>query len=68
MIRNEKITKPLSESILKPYERLIDQWYQEYPFLTSQVYERLKAYEFKGSYTTVSLYTQKDRQQRRQAS
>jgi transposase len=68
VIRNEKITKPLFESILKPYERLIDQWYQEYPFLkASQVYERLKAYEFKGSYTTVSLYTQKYRQKRRQA-
>jgi transposase len=68
VIRNEKITKPLFESILKPYERLIDQWYQEYPFLkASQVYKRLKAYEFKGSYTTVSLYTQKYRQKRRQA-
>jgi len=68
VIRNEKITKPLFESILKPYERLIDQWYQQYPFLkASQVYERLKAYEFKGSYSTVSLYTQKYRQKRRQA-
>jgi len=68
VIRHEKITKPLSESILKPYERLIDQWYQEYPFLkASQVYERLKPYEFKGSYTTVSLYTQKYRQRRKQA-
>jgi transposase len=68
VIRNEKMTKPLFDSILKPYERLIDQWYQEYPFLkASQVYERLKAYEFKGSYTTVSLYTQKYRQKRRQA-
>jgi len=68
VIRNEKITKPLFESILKPYERLIDQWYQEYPFLkASQVYERLKAYEFKGSYTMVSLYTRKYRQKRRQA-
>jgi hypothetical protein len=37
-IRNEKITRPIVESILKPYERLIDQWYQEYPFLkASQV-------------------------------
>jgi len=68
VIRHEKITKPLVESILKPYERLIDQWYQEYPFLkASQVYERLKAYEFQGSYTTVSLYTQKHRQKKRSA-
>jgi transposase len=68
VIRNEKITKPKTSSILKPYERLIDQWYQEYPFLkASQVYGRLKAYEFKGSYTTVSVYTQKHRQKKRQA-
>ncbi len=68
VIRNEKMTKLIVESILKPYERLIDQWYQEYPFLkASQVYERLKAYEFKGGYTTVSLYTQKYRQKRKQA-
>jgi len=67
-IRNEKITRPIVESILKPYERLIDQWYQEYPFLkASQVYQRLKAYEYKGGYTTVALYTQKHRQKRRQA-
>jgi len=68
VIRNEEMTKPLRDCILKPYERLIDQWYQEYPFLkASQVYERLKSYEFKGSYCTVCLYTQKYRQKRRQA-
>ena len=68
VIRDEKITKPLFESIVKPYEGLIDQWYREFPFLkASQVYQRLRAYEFKGSYTTVSLYTQKYRQKKRQA-
>ncbi len=68
VIRNEKITRPIVESILKPYERLIDQWYQEYPFLkASQVYQRLKAYDYKGGYTTVILYTQKHRHKRRQA-
>jgi transposase len=68
VIRNEKITRPVVESILKPYERLIDQWYQEYPFLkASQVYERLKAYEYKGGYTVVVLYTQKHRHKRRPA-
>ncbi len=67
VIRNEKISKPIVESILKPYERLIDQWYQDYPFLkASQVYQRLKAYEYKGGYTTVTLYTQKHRRKRRQ--
>ena len=68
VIRNEKMTKPLFDSILKPYERLIDQWYQEYPFLkASQVFERLKSYGFKGSYGTVSVWTQRYRQKRRQA-
>jgi transposase len=68
VIRNEAITRPVVQSILKPYERLIDQWYQEYPFLkASQVYERLKAYEYKGGYTVVTLYTRKYRQKRRQA-
>ena len=68
VIRNEEIKRPVVESILKPYERLIDQWYQEYPFLkASQVYERLKAYEYKGGYTVVALYTQKHRCKPRQA-
>ncbi len=67
VIRNEAITRPVVQSILKPYERLIDQWYQEYPFLkASQVYERLKAYEYKGGYTVVTLYTQKHRHKKSQ--
>lgn len=67
VIRDERITKPAFQSIVKPYERLIDQWYEEFPFLKgSQVYGRLKAYGFKGSYATVSLYTQKYRRKKRQ--
>ena len=68
VIRNERVMRSFPDSILRPYERLIDQWYQEYPFLkASQVYERLKSYGFKGSYVTVSVWTQKYRQKRRQA-
>src|SRR3990172_8204523 len=68
VIRNERVMRSYPDSMLRPYERLIDQWYQEYPFLkASQVYERLKSYEFKGSYGTVSIWTQKYRQKRRQA-
>lgn len=67
VIRDERITKPAFQSIVKPYERLIDQWYEEFPFLKgSEVYGRLKAHGFKGSYATVSLYTQKYRQKKRQ--
>jgi transposase len=68
VIRNEKVLRSYPDSILRPYEKLIDQWYQEYPFLkASQVYDRLRSYEFKGSYNTVSVWTQKYRQKKRQA-
>jgi len=41
VVRNERVMRSYPDSILRSYERLIDQWYQEYPFLrASQVYER----------------------------
>jgi transposase len=68
VIHNERVMRSYPDSILRPYERLIDQWYQEYPFLkASQVYGRLKSYGFKGSYVTVSVWTQKYRQKKKQA-
>jgi len=68
VIRNERVMRSFPDSILRPYEGLIDQWYQQYPFLkASQVYERLKSYEFKGSYSTVSVWTRKYRQKKRRA-
>lgn len=68
VIRREKMSRPPRQSILAPYERLIAQWYQEYPFLkASQLYERLRPYGFKGSYATVALYSQKYRQKRRES-
>jgi len=68
MIHNERVMRSYPDTLLRSYEGLIDQWYQEYPFLkASQVYQRLKTYEFKGSYRTVCLYTQKYRQKKRQA-
>jgi len=68
VVRNERVMRSYPDSILRPYERLIDQWYREYPFLrASQVYERLQSYGFKGSYTTVSVWTRKYRQKKRQA-
>jgi transposase len=46
-------------------ERIIQQWYREYPFLkASQVFDRLKGHEFQGSYSTVCIYTRKYRQRR----
>ena len=68
VIRNERVMRSYPDAILRPYERLIDQWYQEYPFLrASQIYERLRGYDFKGSYTSVSVWTRKYRQKKRQA-
>ena len=68
VIHNERVMRSYPDSMLRPYERLIDQWYQDYPFLkASQVYERLKSYGFKGSYCTVSVWTQKYRQKKKQA-
>jgi transcriptional regulator with XRE-family HTH domain len=44
IIREESLVKPPRESILKPFERLVRQWYPEYPFLkATQVYDRLKS-------------------------
>jgi transposase len=58
MIHERSLLKPPPESILKPYERLIHQWYKDYPFLkATQVYERLKGYGFMGCYGTVKVYT-----------
>lgn len=68
VIHNGRVMRSFPDSMLRPYERLIDQWYQEYPFLkASQVYERLKSSGFKGSYNTVSVWTQRYRQKKRQA-
>ncbi len=66
VIHNERVMRSFPDSMLRPYEHLIDQWYREYPFLkASQVYERLKTYGFQGSYGIVSVWTQRYRQKRR---
>ena len=58
IIHQESLVKPPRETIIKPYERLVREWYREYPFLkATQVYERLKTYGFPGSYDTVKVYT-----------
>ena len=58
-LREGGVKKPLRETIFKPYERLVQEWYKEYPFLrVTQVYERLKGYGYSGGYDTVKVYTQ----------
>jgi transposase len=68
VIRNEGMRRTSRESMLKPYERLIEQYYQDYPMLkASQLYERLRSYGFQGSYATVALYSQRYRQKKKEA-
>lgn len=59
IVKAESLKKPDREGLCKPYERLIREWYQEYPFLrATQVYERLRSYGFLGGYGTVKRHTQ----------
>ncbi len=68
VVRDERVMRSYPDSILRPYEGLMDQWYQQYPSLkASQVSERLKSYAFKGSYNTVAVWTRKYRQKKRRA-
>jgi transposase len=62
IIKEEKVQKPIRQSILSPYDRLIDQWYKEHPYLRAQqVYERLRSYGYAGSYVMVVIHTRKYR-------
>ncbi len=66
LINVKDLKRKAPEGIIKPYERLIDQWYREYPFLKAiQVYQRLREYGFKGGYTTVKEYTLKFRRKKK---
>ena len=67
VIRAQSLKKPARENLCQPYERLIGQWYQEYPFLkATQVYERLQSYGFPGGYGTVKRHTRPLRQRKSQ--
>ena len=58
--------QPRRESVMSPYERLIQQWYSEYPCLKAiQVLHRLRSYGFKGGYTSVKEYTHSLRKKRK---
>jgi transposase len=60
--RPKRLPKP---TLLAPYLRLIDEWYQRRPSLkATQVYERLKSYGYTGKYTQVSTYTRAFRKKR----
>jgi transposase len=56
------------KKILGPYERLIGEWYQQYPHLrASQVFRRLQSLGFSGGYTAVKEYTQGFRKKKARA-
>jgi transposase len=66
MIRQDDLKRKAPEGIVKPYERLINEWYRERPFLQAiQVLERLRQYGYKGGYTAIKLYTQQFRLKRK---
>jgi len=65
IVRGKQMIQPPAVTLMTLYERIICEWYKEYPFLkASQIFEKLKEHEFKGSYNTVCIYTQKYRQKR----
>jgi transposase len=58
ILRAKGAARPPSRSQMAPYERLIREWYATYPSLqATQVFERLHAYGFTGSYSLVKVYT-----------
>ncbi len=65
IIQDQPLKKPTRKFLCQPYDRLVREWYQEYPFIkATQVYERLKSYGFPGGYGTVKRYTRPLRQKR----
>lgn len=68
IIKNKQMISAPPKTLMTPYERIIQQWYREYPFLkASQVYERLREHDYQGSYTTVCNYTNQYRQKKHKA-
>ncbi len=66
LIRQDDLGRRSSGNIIEPYERLIQQWYTEYPFLQAiQVLQRLKSYGYEGGYTAVKDYTLSLRKKRK---
>lgn len=53
-------------SMIDPYRRLIEDWYETYPSLkATQVFDRLQTYGYPGRYTTVKEYTRRFRRKRK---
>jgi transposase len=68
IIRGETLIQKPRERILKPYERLIEAWYEEFPQLkATQVYQRLRGYGFSGCYETVCIGTRRFRVRKKES-
>jgi len=62
IISGRAIVKSPRPTVVEPYARLIEQWYQEHPYLQAQqVFDRLKPYGYGGSYVRIVLHTRKYR-------
>jgi len=62
IISGRELVKIPKQTVVAPYERLIEEWYQEHPYLQAQqVYVRLKPYGYTGSYVRLVLHTRKYR-------
>lgn len=56
-----------SPGLIRPFERLIREWYARCPALrATQVYARLKDYDFAGGYNVVKRFTRPLRRKRRE--
>lgn len=66
LLSSSDLKRSMPDSIIKPYERLIGEWYAGYPFLrATQVFERLKSYGYTGGYTAVKEYTVRYRRKKK---
>jgi len=64
--QNNLEPKAQVDSIVAPFESLIKQWYNDYPFLQAiQVYERIKDYGYEGGYCAVKRFTRPLRHKRK---
>ena len=62
IISGRAIVRSPKPTVVEPYARLIEEWYQEHPYLQAQqVYARLKPYGYTGSYVRLVLHTRKYR-------
>ena len=68
LINGAALPKQKRTSLITPYERLIRQWYSQYPHLKAiQVLKRLREYGYMGGYTAVKEYSMQFRTKKQQA-